>query len=248
MRLDGKCVVIAGGGSVGRAFAHGLAEEGARLVIADIDGAKAMAAAEEVTRKGGEAISITADVADSWSLSVMAEQAANRFGGIDVLINSAGRHMREFYAGCLDMPEDTLREMFEVNSIGPLLTVRACVPYMRARGEGVVINRSSVAAYAPRNPYAASRLAVHALTAALADDLAKDNIRVNCIAVGLLDTGLTMRSLSIEKREKLIGEQKIHRHGRTDDLVGTLLFLVGDDSSFITGQTIIVDGGRIDRL
>ncbi len=83
---------------------------------------------------------------------------------------------------------------------------------------------------------------------ALASELAEDNIRVNGIAPGMIDTRLTLRALSLDEQDRLIAEQKIHRHGRCQDLVGTLLFLASDDSSFITGQTIIVDGGRIDRI
>jgi len=249
MRLEGKSAIITGGGGgVGRALARTLVEEGVRVVVADIDGDKAAQVAAEIRSKGGDAIGLTVDVTDNWSLSVMAEETVSHFGGIDILINNAGRHLRQFYAGCLDITEEALRELFSVNSIGPILTVRACLPHMRVRGEGVVVNRSSVAAYAPRSPYAASRLAGHAVTIALANDLAKDNIRVNAIAIGLLDTRLTMRSLSPDEQETMIAEQKIQRHGRSDDLAGTLLFLVSDDSSFLTGQIIVVDGGRIDRL
>ncbi len=249
MRLLDRCAVVTGaGGGVGRMFSRALADEGARVVAADIDVAKANVTAAEIVAKGGEAIAVAVDVTDNWSPEAMAEEAIAHFGGIDILVNNAGRHLRQYYASSLEISGEALHELFAVNALGPLMAARACVPSMRARGGGVIINRSSVAAYVPRNPYGVSRLAVNGLTIALASELAKDNIRVNGIAPSLLDNRLTLRSLSLDEQDRLIAAQKIQRHGRSQDLVSTLLFLVTDDSSFITGQTITVDGGRVDRI
>lgn len=249
MKLDGKVAVVTGaGGGIGRTMANALAEEGAHIVAADIDTAKAEATADDVIAKGAEAISVTTDVSDTWSLTGLVEEVVTAFGGVDILVNNAGRHLREYYRKSTEIDEDAVRELFSVNVLGTLFAVRACLPSMRMRGGGVIVNRSSVAAYAPRNAYAASKLAVGGLTIALADELAPDHIRVNALAIGLLDTSLTMKALSLDQHESVVAQQKLHRHGRLEDVIGPLLFLATDDSAFVTGQTVVVDGGRVDRI
>ncbi len=249
MRFAGKCAVITGAGAgIGKVYAHALAKEGAAIVIADIDDAVGKQAAAEIEDVGGKAIAVATDVAAEDQVARMVAQAADAFGGVDILVNNAGLHLMEYAAPCTQLGIEKWRRLLDVNMTGALICAAACHPGMKARGGGIIINQSSMAAYRPTGAYAVSKLGLNALTMALAAEFAPDNIRVNGIAPGLVDSESAMATLPEEVKKQVVGSQMIKRPGTMTDLASMLLFLCSDESSFITGQTMVVDGGVTYRV
>ena len=249
MRFAGKCAVITGAGAgIGKVYAHALAKEGAAIVIADIDDAVGKQAAAEIEDVGGKAIAVATDVAAEDQVARMVAQATDAFGGVDILVNNAGLHLMEYAAPCTQLGIEKWRRLLDVNMTGALICAAACHPGMKARGGGIIINQSSMAAYRPTGAYAVSKLGLNALTMALAAEFAPDNIRVNGIAPGLVDSESAMATLPEEVKKQVVGSQMIKRPGKMTDLASMLLFLCSDESSFITGQTMVVDGGVTYRV
>jgi NAD(P)-dependent dehydrogenase (short-subunit alcohol dehydrogenase family) len=249
MLLDGKVAIVTGGGQgIGRDYAHGLAREGAAVVIADINEANAKAVESELTAEGHSALAVATDVSDEDSTQEMARRAAETFGGIDILVNNAAIYHGLPYESIEEMPVDRFDRVMAVAVKGTWLATRAVLPYMRQRGGGAIVNQGSTAAHhhAPRRMhYNVSKVAVHGLTKSLAKELGADNIRVNCIAPGAIDTEATLTGVPKEALDRLATMQLIKRQGHTDDLVEPLLFLVSDRSAFMTGQVLVVDGGVV---
>ena len=245
MRFQDKCVVITGSGAgIGQVYAESFAREGASVVIADLAAAMGEQAAAAIRQAGGQAISVVADVGADEDVMGMAVAAEKAFGGIDILINNAGIHLKE---GNIPLVEPDLvkwRRLLDVNVTAALAGAGACRAAMLRRGGGVIINQSSMAAYQPQGSYGVSKLALNALTVALATQLAPDNIRVNGIAPGLVDSAAAMASMEPEAQARVLEGQSIKRLGRMTDLASTVLFLCSEEASFITGQTFLVDGGH----
>jgi NAD(P)-dependent dehydrogenase (short-subunit alcohol dehydrogenase family) len=165
-------------------------------------------------------------------------------GGVDVLINNAGKHLSKYAQPFGVLPRAEVRALFEVNVIGIVNCTVSCAEAMRARGGGVVVNISSIGGFRSTTPYGVSKLAVRGLTIAFATELAGDNIRVNAIAPGLMGTENALLDLSPEKIERHRTElQLVHRLGTMDDIVAAMLFLCSDEAGFVTGETIRVSGG-----
>jgi 3-oxoacyl-[acyl-carrier protein] reductase len=249
MEFDGKAAIVTGAGNgLGTEYARALAAEGASVVVADIDADSAARVANDLIEAGGKAIAVPVDTADDEAVAGMVQAAEAAFGGVDILVNNAG--WRPVPAGHHydHFPEElTSKEwlrILAVNVVGPLICAQACRPLMRARGGGAIVNQSSNAAYnTGAGPYGVSKLALNGLTMTLAADFAEDGIRVNGIAPGVM-TGRGESKIL----DAAIGAQLIKRRGTPYDLVGTLLFLCSDRSDFITGQTILVDGGQTRRI
>jgi 3-oxoacyl-[acyl-carrier protein] reductase len=247
-RFEGKVVVITGGGAgIGRTYAHRFAEEGASLVIGDTDPMAAERVAKEVAAIGQQGVGVTMDVTDADAADRMATAALEAFGGIDVLVNNAGVHLHHAQ---LPYTRDALpawRRVLDVNVIGALTCTVACRDGMQTRGGGSVINHSSMAAYMGGGAYGVSKLALNALTVSLAQELAPHHIRVNGIAPGLVDSEAAVEWMNDPERkgiqDTLVAGQAIKRPGTMQDLANMALFLCSDEASFITGQTILVDGG-----
>lgn len=241
----GKNIFITGAGQgFGRDFAHAFAAAGAAIAVTDIDLEKAEATAQKIVATGTRAIAIACDVADEVAVNAAAKEAAENLGGIDILINNAGRHMPESNRPFTVMTSDDIRGLFDVNILGVIYCTRACWPYMRDRGGGAVINISSIAGHWASTPYGVSKLAVRGLTIAFASELAKDRIRVNAISPGLILTETVAEEIPEEMLAKFRDEhQLIDRQGEMSDITSTALYLCSDDASFITGETIKVAGG-----
>jgi NAD(P)-dependent dehydrogenase (short-subunit alcohol dehydrogenase family) len=246
-RVDDRIVVITGGGAgIGRRFAHRFAAEGASIVVADRDSF----AADRVACELKDAMAFTIDVADETAAASMAEAVVNRFGGVDILINNAGMHLDHAQLPYTLEAVPAWRQVLDVNVIGALVCSAACRQAMATRGGGSIINMSSMAAYLGGGAYGVSKLALNALTVGLAADFAGDGIRVNGIAPGLVDSEAAVEWWSDPARsgmniqQRLIEGQMIKRQGRMDDLADMALFLCSDQASFVTGQTILVDGGH----
>ena len=248
MELLGKTVVVTGGGrGLGRAYCESLAEQGANVVAADIrDTGNTI---EAVKSAGGHAIGIHLDVTDPISCNDMANAAIEAYGRIDSLVNNAALY-GDISGGRFDQISDSQWDnVMNVNIKGIWNCCRACVPSIRESGGGTIINISSLAAtygmpYAL--DYAMSKAAVIGMTRSLARELGRDWIRVNAVAPTAVLTEGTEEYMG-EKMEKALAviasNQALSANLEPKDMVGTISFLVSDASKFITGQTIMVDGG-----
>jgi len=248
MELLGKTVVVTGGGrGLGRAYCESLAEQGANVVAADIrDTGNTI---EAVKLAGGHAIGVHLDVTDPISCNDMANAAIEAYGRIDSLVNNAALY-GDISGGRFDQISDSQWDnVMNVNIKGIWNCCRACVPSIRESGGGTIINISSLAAtygmpYAL--DYAMSKAAVIGMTRSLARELGRDWIRVNAVAPTAVLTEGTEEYMG-EKMEKALAviasNQALSANLEPKDMVGTISFLVSDASKFITGQTIMVDGG-----
>lgn len=244
MTLEGKVAIVTGGAQgIGRAIADGLAEAGARIVIADLQGADEAAAAY------ADGVGFTVDVASPEAVSAMAEQTIERCGGIDILVNNAGIYaslpMRSFE----DIPVEEWRQVMDVNVMSMFLCSRAVVPNMRERGGGRIVNISSGTPFRGVPfllHYVTSKGAVVAFTRALAKELGDDDILVNCVAPGFtISDGVKEHPDVVEKLSEVsVAARTIKRDQVPEDVVGTTVFFCGPGSDFITGQTMVIDGGQ----
>jgi len=248
-QLDGKTVVVTGGGhGIGRAYSERFGREGARVVVAELDEAAARDVADNIERAGGEALAAPTDVASWSSAQAMAERAVERFGGIDGLVNNAAIFSTIPIArvGFEQIDEGEWDRVMEVNVKGVWLCCRAVVPAMRRRGGGSIVNIASGTVFngtPTRVHYVASKAAVVGITRVLSRELGGDSIRVNAIAPG---NTLSEENPSLEilrMREAAVAARSLKRVQRPDDIVGSVLFMLSDAAAFITGQTLLVDGG-----
>ncbi|GBC77543.1 Pyridoxal 4-dehydrogenase [bacterium HR08] len=242
-RLSGRVAIVTGAGrGIGRAYARRLAAEGARVVIAEIQFTNAQRVAEEIAAAGGQALALHTNVADWESVRQMAEQTVARFGRIDILVNNAAIMDVKPWDQWTSEEWDAI---FSVNVKGLYYCIKAVVPYMRQQGKGKIINIASAVFFHGQPyclPYAVSKAAVIGLTRSLARELGEYNICVNAVAPGLTETE-RIRELFPEGADFLVPFQCFKRQEQPEDLVGTVAFLASDDSDFLTGQTICVDGG-----
>jgi len=245
MRFAGKVAFITGGAiGFGRAFGRALAAEGASIVIADIDEAAAQATAKEFEADGFRALPVGCDVANEEQVEAAVRTAVAHEGGIDILINNAGKHLTKYSQPFTVLPRHEVRALFDVNVIGLVNCAVACRPSMSARGGGAMVNISSIAGYLSSSPYGVSKLAVRGLTVCLAQEFAPDKIRVNAIAPGLMATENAMVDLAPDLVDGFVNNlQLVKRLGQMDDIVKAMLYLCSDESSFVTGETIKVSGG-----
>ncbi len=242
--LGGKVAIVTGGAQgIGRAIADGLAAEGARIVIADLQNAEEAAGAFE----GG--LGLTVDVSSEEDVARMAAETVECCGSVDVLVNNAGLYaslpMRPFE----EIPVDEWRRVMDVNVLSMFLTCRAVVPVMRRQGGGKIVNISSGTAFRGVPfllHYVTSKGAIVALTRALAKELGKDNVLVNCVAPGFtMSEGVKSHPEVIEKlRDASIAARTLQRDQTPEDVVGAVVWLSGATSDFVTGQTIVIDGGQ----
>lgn len=245
--LAGSVAMVTGGAiGIGRAICTGLAAAGAKVVVADRS--DPTATVTEVEKEGGEAVGVLADVTSERDLADAVRVTEQSFGGVDILVNNAG-----IFAGLVPGPFDQLeaddwRKVFEVNVIGSFLAAKAVVGSMRQRGGGRIVNIASTTAFkgtAYLLHYTSSKGAILAMTKALARELGGDGIRVNAVAPGFtVSEGVEQNSDHVEAmRHSAPGSRILRREMVPDDIVGAVRFLAGPLSGFMTGQTIVVDGG-----
>lgn len=244
MRFTDKVAFITGGAmGIGRVYARALAAEGAAVVIADIDTQGAQEAVADLEASGAKALAITCDVANETQVQEAVASAVQHFGGIDILVNNAAKHLLNWNRPVTQLPPDMWRTLLDVNVIGVVNCAAAVRPSMRERGGGVIVNQSSIAGYMSIASYGISKLAVRGLTVALSHELAEDNIRVVGIAPGATESESALAALPASRFDYFMNQQLIKRREQMEDLVGPLLFLCSDDAAFITGETILVSGG-----
>ncbi|WP_417621230.1 SDR family oxidoreductase [Parasphingorhabdus sp.] len=252
-RLDGKVAIVTGAGgrgnSIGRSYALGLANVGASVVVADLNGEGAQAVADEINAAGGKAIAVQVDVSDEDSTLAMAEQAKAAFGGIDILVNNAALMVDISYDNCETVAMDAWNKAFAVNLNGALLCARACLPSMRSRGGGRIVNQTSGGAFPATGLYGISKLALVGLTTTLAKQFGKENITCNAIAPGNVtsDAGKLLVPDDSPFIKFLETACATKARGEPDELVGALLLLCSPAGEWITGQTLHVDGGWVMR-
>ena len=243
-QLDGKVAIVTGAAKgIGRAIAEGLAAEGARIVVADVRGAEEASAAFP----GG--VGLTVDVADENDVRRMAEETIGRCGAIDVLVNNAGLYASLAMRPFEQIPLAEWRRVMDVNVASMFLTCREVVPAMREQGSGKIVNISSGTPFrgVPHLlHYVTSKGAIVAFTRALARELGRDGILVNCVAPGFtMSSGVLEHPEVIERlRDVSLAARTIQRDQLPEDVVGAIVFLCTSDADFITGQTMVIDGGQ----
>lgn len=249
MLLEDKVVIVTGGGhGIGRAYCRGIAREGGKVVVADIDGAAADGVAEEISGSGGKALAIRMDVSSLSSCQEGARRALSHFGQIDGLINNAAifATIPMSRVGFQEISEEEWDRLMAVNVKGVWLCCRAVAPAMQERKQGSIVNISSgtvLNGSATRIHYVASKAAVMGFSRVLARELGPYNVRVNTIAPGSTLSEDNPSEETLRMRERTVTGRALQRVERPDDLVGTALYLLSDLSAFVTGQMIVVGGG-----
>jgi NAD(P)-dependent dehydrogenase (short-subunit alcohol dehydrogenase family) len=242
--LAGKVAVVTGAAQgIGNAIAKGLAAQGARIVVADLN------RAEEAAQEFDDGIGLTVDVADEAQVDAMVQQVAERCGSIDILVNNAGLYASLQMRPFTEIPIEEWRKVMDVNVLSMFLTTRAVVPHMREQGGGRIVNISSGTPFRGVPfllHYVTSKGAIVALTRALAKELGRDEVLVNCVAPGFtMSDGVREHPEVIEAlRDVSVSSRTLQRDQEPEDVVGAVVFLCGPGATFVTGQTIVIDGGQ----
>lgn len=249
-RVARTVVVTGAAGGVGRGLAECFAADGDRVVIADLNGTAADAVADDLRAHGLQAIGAPLDVRDEDSAARMVERTVAEFGSIDVLVNNAGLFGDPQWTGrVLDLDLAQWDALFAVNVRGILVCARAVAPVMRRARAGRIVNVSSMAAYLPAGAYGATKLTVHHLTWSLAAELGADNITVNCVGPGTMDTQSMRRNSFDEKAlQERINRFILKRVGTPKDVYGAIRYFASPEAEWCTGQVLLVNGGANVRL
>jgi NAD(P)-dependent dehydrogenase (short-subunit alcohol dehydrogenase family) len=244
MRLQNKVAVVTGGASgIGKAIAAAYVREGARVALVDIDEAKGKQAAAEISAKG-EAINVRTDVTDSASVNQMAAEVDRRFGRIDILVNNVGVRITKPF---LEHTDADWNVMIATNLTGPFFCARAVTPFMIRGGSGRIINTASIASFVGRPnrvAYVSAKSGLLGMTRALAIDLGGSGITVNAIAPGSINSPMNA-SQAADADHDWGKETPVGRWGTPEDIANAALFLALDESSYITGAELKVDGGWV---
>jgi NAD(P)-dependent dehydrogenase (short-subunit alcohol dehydrogenase family) len=242
--LDGKVAIVTGAAQgIGRAIAEGLAAEGARIVVADLKGA------EQAAQAFPDGVGLTVDVADEAATQRMAADTLERCGQVDILVNNAGLYASLAMRPFDQIPLDEWRRVMDVNVASMFLTCKAVVPHMRERGGGRIVNISSGTPFRGVPfllHYVTSKGAIVAFTRALAKELGGEEILVNCVAPGFtLSQGVEEHPEVVQAlRDVSVSARTLKRDQVPEDVVGAVVFLCGPGAAFITGQTMVIDGGQ----
>jgi NAD(P)-dependent dehydrogenase (short-subunit alcohol dehydrogenase family) len=250
-RLQGKVAIVTGAGAgIGRATAELFAEEGAAVVVAEVDPRTGSETADAIGRGGGRALFVATDVADEASIRNMTAETVRAFGRIDVLVNNAV----VFVLRGIDATPEEWRRSFDVNVMGPALVAKHVVPELRRAGGGAIVNLGSISSFIAQPlhaTYNATKAAVSSLTRCMALDLAKDNIRVNAACPGVVWTQIVesrcreagMDRAAAEADPAWGGAHILKRVADPREIAHAILFLASDEASFVTAANLMVDGG-----
>jgi NAD(P)-dependent dehydrogenase (short-subunit alcohol dehydrogenase family) len=244
--LRDKVAIITGASKgIGESIARGFAQAGAKVVVSSRKQPAVDAVAKRIVSEGGTALAVAAHMGEPEQIQQLVDRALMEFGGVDILVNNAA--INPVFGPTIDADLGVIQKMLDVNVKGYLLAIQKCVPSMRQRGGGSIINMASTAGISPAafmGLYSMTKSAVIMLTRVLARELGPDKIRVNAIAPGVIKTKFsTMLWDTPEIYERVINESSLKRIGQPDELIGTAVYLASDASSFTTGATLVVDGG-----
>ena len=250
MRLKDKVAIVTGGGSgFGEGIAQRFADEGAKVVIADLAAAAGQRVADAIVARGGQAVAIQADVSKDASVAALLAAAVDAFGTVHVVVNNAGTTHRN--RPMLEVTEDEFDRVYAVNVKSIFLTAKHFVPHFRAQGGGVFVNIASTAGVRPRPGltwYNGSKGAVITTSRSMAAELGPDNIRVNCVNPVIGATGLVAEFMGVEdtpeNRKRFVATIPMGRFSTPEDVANACLYLASDEARFITGVLLEVDGGR----
>lgn len=251
--LAGKVAIVTGAGgrgnSIGRAYAVALANAGASVVVADLNGEGAAKVADEIISGGGSALAVQVDIADEMSVKAMVAKAVDRFGGVDILVNNAALMVEMGASATITTTKADFDRFMTVNCWGAINCAQAAVPSMAARGGGAIVNQLSGGAFPSQSLYGITKLALAAATTTLATELGGQNIRVNAIAPGMTktDAGMSMTPDDSPFVQAVAARCLIQPRDTPDALCGALLLLVSSAGRWMTGQILNVDGGWVMR-
>lgn len=252
--LSGKVAVVAGGaGGIGTATCIRLGEEGASVVVGDVDGAAAQDVAARIRAAGGQAVATTVDISDGSQVADLVQTALKEFGGLDLMHANAADLSADIIGSdsdIVDIPMEVFDRTVAVNLRGHVLCARHAVPVMLERGGGALVFTSSAAAYVgePERPaYAITKSGITALVRHIASKWGKQGIRANAIAPGLVLTPTVQEGLEPQFREKVLRMGRSSRLGKPDDIAAMVAYLGSADGEWINGQVISVDGGALMR-
>ena len=255
--FDGKIAIVTGGAmGIGEAAARAFAAAGAAVGVGDVDNDRGKAVAGEINSAGGRAVFIEADVASAGDCQRLVSETVAAFGGLDILLNNAGIQPPESYKNVEHTPEEVWERIQGVNIKSRFLMAKFAIPQMRARGGGVIVNIASVQGLQSMElvpAYAATKGADLSLTRQMALDYAGENIRVVAVCPGAIDTPMLRQSIEQSgddlqaTMKKIADMHPIRRVGKGEDIADAVLFLASDRASFITGESLCVDGGLMAR-
>lgn len=252
-RLDGKVAIVTGAGgrgnSIGRAYAVALANAGASVVVADLNGEGAQKVADEITALGHKAVAVQVDITDTASVEGLAAAAKAAFGGIDILVNNAALMVEIVDKPLVQTDRARFDKGMAVNVWGAINCAQVIAPHMAERGGGAIVNQVSAGAFPAQSFYGVTKIALLGATTTLATELGKQNIRVNAIGPGMTktDAGLALTPEDSPLVQAISSRTPIQLRDTPDALCGALLLLVSDAGRWMTGQVLNVDGGWVMR-
>ncbi|MFK8028710.1 MAG: glucose 1-dehydrogenase [Gammaproteobacteria bacterium] len=246
--LEGKVALVSGGSrGIGEAIAHGLAEQGARVIVSSRDVAACQVVADAINAKGGEAVAMTCHAGVQSDIDAVFKAIDEQFGRIDILINNGATN--PYYGPMAQTPEEAFDKTMTVNVKGPFMMTSAAVERMVKQGGGSIVTVASITAFNPSTYmgiYAMSKAALVSMTRTFANEYSKHNVRVNALAPGLTDTKFTEALQSDEKMtQQILKSIPARRMALPEDMVGGVLYLVSDAAAYTTGTTLVIDGGMI---
>lgn len=248
MRLEGKvAIVTGGGGGIGRSTSYLFAKEGAKVVVSDVNEESASETVALIKEAGGDAICVPANMVNPDEVEQLINKTVDTYGGIDILFNNAGVGGEEVKLA--DVPVEEWDRVVDINLKGVFLGMKFALPKMEQRGGGSIVNTSSLLGFKGKKyvgPYNASKGGVILLTKNAALEYGGKNIRVNAVAPGVIDTDIIQGWKDDERKWPIIASANaLRRVGQPEEVAKAVLFLASDDSSYVTGSTIHVDGGGL---
>jgi NAD(P)-dependent dehydrogenase (short-subunit alcohol dehydrogenase family) len=247
MKHEGHVALVTGAGQgIGREYALALAKDGASVVLADINIENAQAVESEITDFGGSALAAHVDVSDAASVAALASRVEESYGHVHILVNNAAMFHSIRLEPQMSVSVEYWRRVFAVNVEGVLLVTQSIAPLIIRAGWGRIVNQASTVAHlGGSGAYGCSKLAVIGLTHGFARELGEYGICVNAIAPDIIHTDALLSLTDEDRRERVIAQSALKRKAYPHDLVGTLRFLCGEESAWMTGQTLVVDGGTV---